>query len=98
MRIYTAHLHPSRQPKLLLEGWSWGAFLFGPLWLLLEGAWIAALLDLAAFILTFSLVPMQFWGPCPSRPRPPRWSPRPRPRPLVLDPSWLCPRPRRGRR
>lgn len=58
MRAYTAHLAPNREPVLLLEGFSWGAFLFGPVWLLLRRAWIPALLYVAVGILAGSrLVP-----------------------------------------
>ena len=44
MRLFTAHVHPKKPPRLVREGWSWGAFIFGPFWLLARGAWIAALL------------------------------------------------------
>ncbi len=47
MRTYTAHLRPGDEPLLVREGFSWGAALFGPLWLLLRRAWIAAVLTLA---------------------------------------------------
>ena len=47
MRVYTAHIHAKQPPRLVREGWSWGAFLFGPLWLLVQRAWLAALLWLA---------------------------------------------------
>jgi hypothetical protein len=48
VRIYTAHLRPSSAPKLVKEGFSWGALLFGWLWLLAHRAWIPAVLALAA--------------------------------------------------
>ncbi len=51
MRIYTAHLRQESPPLLVREGFSWGAALFGPLWLLLQGAWIAFALSLAAAVL-----------------------------------------------
>ncbi len=51
MNIYTAHLRAGRQPVLVREGFSWGAFLFGPLWLVAHGAWIAAALSLALLVL-----------------------------------------------
>ena len=34
MKIFTAHLHPRKPPVLVREAFSWGALLFGPLWLL----------------------------------------------------------------
>jgi hypothetical protein len=50
MRIYTAHLRPRRAPRLLREGFSLGAFVFGPLWLFAKGAWIAGVIALAALL------------------------------------------------
>ena len=57
MRSYTAHLKPGRTPVLSREGWSWGAALFGPLWLAGSRAWIPALLELAGFIGVLALAP-----------------------------------------
>lgn len=51
MRIWTAHVRPDTAPVLVREGFSWAALLFGPLWLLLHRAWLAALLAMAAGIL-----------------------------------------------
>ncbi|MEO9188800.1 MAG: DUF2628 domain-containing protein [Acetobacteraceae bacterium] len=51
MRIWTAHVRPNAAPVLIREGWSWGAFLFGPLWLLARGALIPAALALAVAVL-----------------------------------------------
>lgn len=42
MRFYTAHTRGPAPPILLREGFSLGAFLFGPLWLALHRAWVAA--------------------------------------------------------
>ncbi|GAB0115577.1 DUF2628 domain-containing protein [Acidisoma sp. C75] len=50
MRIYSAHTRPGRAPLLVPEGFSWGAFLFGPFWLMAHRAWIAALLALVVLI------------------------------------------------
>jgi hypothetical protein len=47
VRIYTAHTAPNRAPVLVPEGFSWGALLFGPVWLAAHGAWIFAALVLA---------------------------------------------------
>ena len=57
MRTYTAHLKPGRPPILVRESWSWGAALFGPLWLLANRAWIPAIIDLAAIVVIAALVP-----------------------------------------
>jgi hypothetical protein len=50
MRIYTAHLRSGRAPRLLREGFSLGAFVFGPLWLFAKGAWIAGVIALAVLV------------------------------------------------
>ena len=49
MRIYTVHLRGRRAPVLLAEGFSLGALLFGPLWLLAHRAWIAGVLALCGY-------------------------------------------------
>ena len=46
MRIYTAHLRPGAAPVLVREGYSLGATLLGPLWLLAHRCWEAAALSL----------------------------------------------------
>ncbi len=51
MRIWTAHVRHGRPPVTVREGWSWGGFLFGSLWLLFRGALIAAALALLAEVL-----------------------------------------------
>jgi hypothetical protein len=48
VKTYTAHLRDGRAPILLREGFSLGAFFFGPLWLLAHRALIAAAFALAA--------------------------------------------------
>jgi Protein of unknown function (DUF2628) len=55
MRFWTAHIRPGTPPVLVREGFSWGALIFGPLWLAVHRAWIAAVLSLAAFILIIVL-------------------------------------------
>jgi hypothetical protein len=42
MHAYTLHAGPGRPPTLVREGFSWGAFVFAPLWLLANRAWIGA--------------------------------------------------------
>ncbi len=51
MRVWTAHLRPQAEPQLLREGFSWGAFVFGAIWLAVQRAWVAAALALAASVL-----------------------------------------------
>lgn len=63
MNTYTAHLKRDRAPVLVREGWSWAAFLFGPLWLLAKRAWIVAMLETVALALLFGLVPAPYWRP-----------------------------------
>jgi hypothetical protein len=53
--FWTAHLRPGATPVVVREGFSWGALIFGPLWLAVHRAWIAAVLSLAAFILIIVL-------------------------------------------
>lgn len=50
MRTWTAHLRPGRSPVLVREGFSVGAMLFGPLWLLAQGAWVPAALSVVAVL------------------------------------------------
>ncbi len=63
MRIYTVHLKPKQHPVLMRDGWSWAGFLFGPIWLLIERAWIPALLEIAGLAILFGVVPPQLWRP-----------------------------------
>ena len=51
MKIYTALLKADAEPVLVREGFSWGALIFGPLWLAAHRAWIAAAISLAACVL-----------------------------------------------
>lgn len=44
MKVFTVHLHPTKPPELVREGWSWGSFLFGAVWLAFQGAWLPAAL------------------------------------------------------
>ena len=48
MRFWTAHLKADAEPKLLREGFSVWALLFGPAWLAFHRAWIPAVLMLCA--------------------------------------------------
>ena len=57
LRGYTAHLKPGRPPVLVQEGWSWGAFLFGPFWFMASRAWIPALLQAALLLFIAELAP-----------------------------------------
>ena len=55
MRLFTTHLRPGRPPLLVREGFSGKAFWFGAIWLAAGGAWVAAGLTLAGFLLTLVL-------------------------------------------
>ncbi|HTW70365.1 MAG TPA: DUF2628 domain-containing protein, partial [Acetobacteraceae bacterium] len=55
MRFWTGYLRPDAAPVLVREGFSWGALIFGPLWLAAHRAWIPAALTLAAIILIVAL-------------------------------------------
>ena len=63
MKTYTAHLKQGRQPVLVREGWSWAAFLFGPLWLLAKRAWIVAALEAVGLALMVGFLSAPFWRP-----------------------------------
>jgi hypothetical protein len=69
MRIWTVHMPPPplagtagrprrrASPVLVREGFSWGAFLFGPLWLLARRLWLPALLWLVGVLALAALLP-----------------------------------------
>lgn len=57
MKLFAVHVKPGAEPLVTPEGFSWGAFAFGPLWLALHRAWIAAALSLAASVLIVVLAP-----------------------------------------
>jgi len=50
MIIFTSHLKPGKTPVLVREGFSWGAAIFGWIWLLAQGAWVPGLLVLAGAV------------------------------------------------
>jgi hypothetical protein len=55
LKFWTAHVRQGAAPVLVREGFSWGALLFGPLWLAAHRAWIAAILTVVADVLILSL-------------------------------------------
>jgi uncharacterized protein DUF2628 len=57
VKIYTALLRPDAEPVLVREGFSWGALLFGPLWLAAHRAWVPAAISLAAYVMIAVLLP-----------------------------------------
>jgi hypothetical protein len=57
VKFWTGHVRSGTAPVLVREGFAWGAFLFGPLWLALHRAWVPAALALAAGILILALAP-----------------------------------------
>jgi len=48
VRVFSSHVKPGAVPVLVQDGFSWGAALFGCLWLAWQGAWIPAGLVLLA--------------------------------------------------
>ena len=62
MRSYTAHLKPGREPILVKEAFSWGAFLLGPLWFTIHRAWIPAAIHLFLIVALMRFLPPRF-GP-----------------------------------
>jgi len=57
VRVFTAHLRPAAAPVLAKEGFSWGALLFGGVWLLARGAWAEGAIALSAAVLIGALIP-----------------------------------------
>ncbi len=57
MRVYTAHVHARKPPVLVPEGFTWGGFLFGPLWLLARGAWTLGVITLALLVALCAFAP-----------------------------------------
>lgn len=57
MTTYTVHLHDQKSPVLVPERFSWGALFLGPLWLLLQGVWIAAVLSGIILFLACTMPP-----------------------------------------
>ncbi|MBV8400079.1 MAG: DUF2628 domain-containing protein [Acetobacteraceae bacterium] len=55
MRFWTVHVRPGDEPVLVREGFSWGALIFGWLWLLLHRAWIPAILLCASGLIVGTL-------------------------------------------
>lgn len=61
MASYTVHLPPGgaenlEKARFLRDGFSWAGFGWGPFWLIIQGAWIAALIMLALHIAVGLLV------------------------------------------
>lgn len=61
MKIWTAFTAPGRKPVLVAEGFSWGALVFGPLWLAASGAWIFAAIVLAVDVALAMFAPGWTW-------------------------------------
>ena len=57
MTGYTVHLAPNRPPILVREGWSWTAYLLGPVFFTLNRAWAPALVHIALLALVATLPP-----------------------------------------
>ena len=57
MKSYTAHLKPGREPVLVADAFSWGAFLFGPLWFAAQRAWIPAAFELLLLVVVIVALP-----------------------------------------
>ena len=57
MKVYAVHVKSGAEPILMSEGFAWGTFFLGPIWLAIHRAWIAAGLSLAVSILIWALAP-----------------------------------------
>jgi hypothetical protein len=55
VRFWTVHLKGAAEPRLLREGFSFWAMVFGPFWLAAQRAWIPAVLVLCADIAAWLL-------------------------------------------
>lgn len=55
MSFFTAHVRADHPPVLLAEGFRWGAFVFGPFWLLRHRALVPAAVAAAALIVILTL-------------------------------------------
>ncbi len=59
MRVFTVHTRAATAPVLVPERFSWGAAIFGPLWLWAHRAWIAGILVVFAGFL-IALAPQEW--------------------------------------
>ncbi len=57
MKTWTAFTAEGRPPVLVEEGFTWGGFVFGPLWLLAGRAWNAGALAVAVYVALSVLAP-----------------------------------------
>lgn len=55
MRFWTAHIRTGAEPVLVREGFSWGALIFGPIWLAAHRVWIPAVLAVVCIVLILTL-------------------------------------------
>jgi hypothetical protein len=55
VKFWTCFVRDGSAPVLVREGFSWGALIFGPIWLAVHNAWVPAALVLAASILIGAL-------------------------------------------
>ena len=55
MKVWSVHTRAESAPVLVREGFSWGACVFGPLWLFAHRAWIAGVLVLCGWILAAAM-------------------------------------------
>ena len=62
MNAYTAHTKQGREPLLVKEGFSWGAFLFGPLWFAAWRAWVPAAVHLLLLAVLLRFAPRGLGG------------------------------------
>jgi hypothetical protein len=58
VKTWTAYTAEGRPPALIPEGFSWGAFFFGWLWLAYRRAWIFAAIALAADLALSAFTPL----------------------------------------
>ena len=62
MKLYAVFVKPGAETAMMSEGFAWGTFFFGPLWLAINQAWIAAATSLAAYVMIVTLAPPALTG------------------------------------
>jgi hypothetical protein len=62
MKIFTSHLRQGAVPVLIREGFSFGAALFGCLWLFWQRAWIPAILVFTLDLVVFRVATITTGG------------------------------------
>lgn len=60
MKRYSIYKHPSKGIEAIKSGFSWPAFLFGAIWLILKKLWVLTALWISAFILLILIATLTY--------------------------------------